>query len=272
MQASESDFQRCKEVLSKSSSTFFLASRMLPAQQKQAFWAVYAFCRATDDIADEGDFGRQQRARMLAEWKQDLLSALAGKRSASAVIRAFSDTMRAYGIPVSLPMQLIEGVSMDISRTRFHSFRKLRRYCYCVASVVGLMLLYVMGVKSRRAQRYAISLGIAMQLTNILRDISEDLASGRLYLPLSELSAFGLKPSDIGRKMGRRKLESFRRFMRFQIRRARHYYSQALFGIRLLPKKLQAAISSAALLYLRILDDIETRGFDVFSGGLAGRE
>jgi len=264
MHATESDFQQCRSILRRSSKTFFLASKVLPKGRERAFWAVYSFCRSTDDIADEDSFTQKERAEKLGEWKKDMLAAYSGKRSSHPAMRAFADTALHYGIPISLPLKLIQGVSMDISRTRFSSFGTLRRYCYCVASVVGLMLLHVMGVKSRRAKRYAIFLGIAMQLTNILRDIAEDLRMGRVYLPEKELAAYGLKQSDISLRMGVRKAARFRRFLQFQVRRARHYYRQAVSGIEMLPRELRLAIASAASLYSKILDRMEKQNYEVF--------
>jgi phytoene synthase len=265
--ATEEDYRRCKEILKASSKTFFLSSKILPPEKERAFWAVYAFCRKTDDIADEGELAGEERIRRLGEWKGGLKAACLGKKSSDPVMRAFADTARRHSIPISYPLVLVSGVSKDARPFRFNNFTQLRRYCYSVASVVGLMLLCVMGARSKKARRHAVYLGIGMQLTNIIRDIEEDSRSGRVYLPEDELRAYGLSREDVGPGMGARKKARFKRLLRFQICRARHYYEQAVEGISLLPKELRFAIASCASLYSKILDEIEKRDCEVFGKG-----
>ncbi len=266
--ATDADYKNCKAILKTSSRTFYLSSKILPPERERAFWAVYAFCRKTDDFADEGGLGQKERIAQLADWKRDLLGAWGGKKSGDPVMRAFADTARRHSIPISHPIVLINGVSKDAMPFRFERFSQLRKYCYSVASVVGLMLLCVMGARSKMAQRHALFLGIGMQLTNIIRDIEEDSRRGRVYLPEEELRAYRLSRADVRPGMGAGKKARFKRLLRFQICRARHYYGQAVDGISLLPKELQFAIASCASLYSKILDEIESHDCEVF--GKAG--
>lgn len=263
MEAAEEDFLLCRSILQEGSKTFYFASKKLPEEKRRGFWAVYAFCRKTDDIIDEGAESMPARRRRLGNWKASLLRAHEGRRSQDGVIRAFACTMKMHSIPLSLPLRLIKGVGTDSGKVAFESFGSLRDYCFSVASVVGLMLLYVMGSDVRRAGRYAISLGIAMQLTNIIRDISEDASMGRFYLPKAELSRFGLAYEDLLAKPAGEKMERLKRFLRFQIKRARAYYRKALGGMRFLPEELRLPIAMAARLYEGILDKVEQGGYDI---------
>jgi len=265
MKANEDDYLLCRSILEEGSKTFFFASKNLPEDKKKAFWAVYAFCRKTDDIIDEGDAPMEVRRKNLANWKRTLIRAHGGKGSNNGVIRAFVETMEKNNIPQSLPLRLIQGVAMDSKKVSFSSYGNLRNYCFSVASVVGLMLLHVMDSNMAKARRHAIALGIAMQLTNILRDVGEDARAGRFYLPKKELAEFGLSHSDLLGQLEGKKLREFRQFLKFQIRRAREYYRRALEGIGYLPQELKFAITMAARLYQKILDKIEQNSYDVIT-------
>ncbi|MEM4554519.1 MAG: phytoene/squalene synthase family protein [Candidatus Anstonellaceae archaeon] len=265
MDVTERDFQECKAVLQKGSKTFFFSSKILPKEKKKAFWAVYAFCRKTDDIVDEGDEDADSKAKRLYLWKRQLLRALSGKGSSEPVIRAFAKVALQYKIPKAYPLILMKGVSTDLRKQEFRTFRQLRAYCYSVASVVGLMLLHVMGVTSAAAKRKAIALGIAMQLTNILRDVAEDRAVGRIYLPTKDLKRFRLSRSDIRPNLPKSKKEAFRKLIEFECKRAQRYYDQAASGILLLPKGLQVAIATASSLYSSILQKLKRANYDVWA-------
>lgn len=257
------DYLLCRSILEEGSKTFYFASKKLPQEKRKGFWAVYAFCRKTDDIIDEGTDCIKQRQKNLSNWKRALLRAYEGKRSQNGIIRAFVATMRKYRIPLRMPLKLIDGVATDAKKVAFESFGSLKNYCFSVASVVGLMLLYVMGSNIQKAAGYAVSLGIAMQLTNIIRDIREDAQMGRFYLPKSELSRFGLKHEDLLSKLAGYKLTQLKKFLKFQIKRARVYYQKAMGGIRYLPKELQFPITLAAHLYQKILEKVEQNGYDI---------
>jgi len=257
------DYLLCRSILEEHAKTFYFASKNLPENKKRGFWAVYAFCRKTDDIIDEGTENIDERRKKLNNWKESLLRAHNGTTSQNGIIRAFVHTMNMYQIPLSLPLKLIKGVETDSYKVKIESFSKLKEYCFSVASVVGLMLLYVMESNLKKASKYAISLGIAMQLTNILRDIAEDARMGRFYLPKTELQSFGLDHSDLRAALSGDKMIRFRRFLKFQIKRARNYYRKAMGGIKYLPKELQMTILMASRLYSKILDKIEKNNYDI---------
>ncbi len=249
--------QYCAEITTQHSRSFYLATRLLPAQKRRAIRALYAFCRIADNLVDcpSADAGSQ-----LALWCKKALSA--HPRPDDLVAAAWADTRLRYQIPPRYAEQLIEGVAQDFTRVRYQTFEQLTAYAYGVASTVGLMSMYIIGFEGPEALPYAIKLGVALQITNILRDVGEDWRTGRLYLPGDELSAFGLDESDIAAgRVGDR----WRAFMQFQIARNRRLYEESLPGVGLLHRDGQAAVAAAAVLYQGILDDIEQHDYDVFS-------
>ena len=254
-------YQQCLEITRESSKTFFMASNLLPDGKRRAAQALYAFCRVSDDIVDrpQGDV----RAR-LGGWKQQVVYG-ANETGAHPLERevnlAWTDARCAYQIPTGYMEQLIDGLAMDFERVRYDNFAELARYCYGVACTVGLMSMHIVGYSSREAIPYAIRLGVALQLTNILRDVGEDWRAGRLYLPRDEMAAFGLSEADIERGMVD---ERWREFMRFQIARARRLYDEALPGVALLHPDGRFAIAAAGELYSAILVRIEQNDYDVF--------
>lgn len=247
----------CEAITADHSRSFYLASGLLPAEKRRAMRVLYAFCRTADNLAD-GDVD-QPEARLL-----ELRRAIAAQRvsSADAVLTAWSDIHARYHIPLCYAGQLLDGVERDLVQWRYRTFEDLSIYCYGVASTVGLMSMHITGFSDQRAVPYAIKLGVALQLTNILRDVAEDWDSGRFYLPLDELAAFGLEEGDVA---AARVDERWRAFMRFQIARARRLYAQALPGIALLHPDGRFAVAAAAMLYRGILDDIEAHDFNVFN-------
>ena len=178
------------------------------------------------------------------------------------VARAWVDTLNRYHIPRHYAIQLIDGVSRDLTQTHYDTFEDLATYCYGVASTVGLMSMYIIGFKNNDALPYAIKLGVALQMTNILRDVGEDFKKDFVYLPQSELIEFGLTEERISEATIN---DDWREFMRFQIARTRQLYSDAQPGVRLLEKDGQMAILAASDFYQGILDDIEKNDYDVFS-------
>ena len=178
------------------------------------------------------------------------------------VATAWADTLTRHRIPHHYAVQLIDGVARDLSSDRYESFDDLSTYCYGVASTVGLMSMHIVGFESRAAIPYAIKLGVALQMTNILRDIGEDRRNGRVYLPQAEMRAFGITEADLeaGRVTSR-----WRQFMQFQIERTRRLYKEAYPGISMLHRDGQPAIAAASGLYRGILDAIERNDYDVFT-------
>jgi 15-cis-phytoene synthase len=238
------------------SRTFMLASALLPPAKRRAVRALYAFCRVTDDLVDTG---AENPLGLLAQWR---VRSLVGRPPADDLVAmAWAHARASYGIPRRYAEQLLDGVGHDIVTKRYATFDDLTAYCYGVASTVGLMTMYIVGFAGPQAIPYAVKLGVALQLTNILRDVGEDWRMGRLYLPLHELAAFGLGEADVAKG---RVTERWQEFMRFQIARNRALYEEALPGVALLNPDGRFAIGGAAEMYRAILDDIEEHAYDVF--------
>jgi phytoene synthase len=179
------------------------------------------------------------------------------------VAAAWADTLARYHIPRHYALQLIDGVARDLFQARYQTFDELATYCYGVASTVGLMSMYIVGFQSNEAVPYAIKLGVALQMTNILRDVGEDYHNGRLYLPRQELAYYAIPESHIAEG---RVTENWRQFMKFQIDRTRQLYAESWPGIKMLEREGQLAIGAASVFYQGILDEIEARDYNVFDG------
>ncbi len=251
----------CAELTRQHSKTFSLASSLLPRSKCQAARALYAFCRTSDDIVD---LAHSEQASSplgrLDEWREQALSDCEDEED--LLLLAWADTQTNYHIPRLYAEQLIDGVARDLNQTRYATFEELTSYCYGVASTVGLMSMHIIGYAGPEAIPYAVKLGVALQLTNILRDVAEDWSAGRLYLPQDELAAFDLTEADID---AGEVDDRWRAFMRFQIGRVRQIYAASLPGVALLHQDGRFAIGAAAELYLGILEDIEAHDMDVFS-------
>lgn len=247
----------CAEITRENSRTFYLASGLLPEEKKRAARALYAFCRITDNLVDAPTSGN--REAQLARWRD--LAMNDDPPHDEPVARAWADARARFHIPAGYAQQLIDGVAQDLQKTRYANFDELAGYSYGVASTVGLMAMHIIGFQGEDAIPYAIRLGVALQVTNILRDVGDDWANGRVYLPQDELAAFGLSEHDLaaGRTDAR-----WQAFMAFQIARARHLYTQAMPGIGYLNEDGRFAIAAAGDLYRAILVDIENHNCDVF--------
>jgi phytoene synthase len=256
----EHAYRYCDALTQAHSRTFYLASDLLPSAKRSAVRALYAFCRVSDDLVDQDGVDPQAK---LNTWRSLALAAQPGTHDPVAL--AWADVRARYHIPGRYAEQLIDGVARDLTGAHYATFDELAVYCYGVASTVGLMVMHIIGFADAEAIPYAIKLGVALQLTNILRDVGEDWQAGRLYLPQDELAAFGLSDADIGAASAGEMDERWRDFMRFQVERARRIYAEAMPGIALLDPDGRFAIGAAAELYRGILDDIEAHGYDVFS-------
>lgn len=262
----------CDSITEEHSKTFYIASGLLPAMKRQSVRALYAFCRVTDDIVDRAEPGSNpQTVRAALEvWRTKTLhprsaDTLRVQQSYQAVALAWADTRARSAVPVGYAEQLIDGVGGDITKKRYQTFEELAGYAYGVASTVGLMAMHIIGFeqgKGNHALPYAVKLGIALQLTNILRDVAEDWRGGRLYLPLDELAAHNITEADID---AGRVDDRWRAFMRHQIARTHHLFDAAMPGIAMLHPEGRFSIAAAAELYRAILDDIEDNDYDVFS-------
>jgi phytoene synthase len=231
-------------------------------ERKNSFYAIYAFCRHTDNLIDDNE-GKPRLQRMLIkDWKKRFLADYERGYSTDPILNPFIYVMKKHGIPLRYPLELIKGVGMDIRKKEYGTFAELRRYCFRVASVVGLMLMHVMGIENtRKAKRYAIKLGIAMQLTNILRDVGEDARMGRVYFPKDELARFGITIQDI---LSLKRTDGFIEFLKFQVERARRYYREAVNGLAMIHKEVRIVIALALSVYGEILDVIEDNEYEVF--------
>jgi len=251
-------YKQAEKITSHHSKSFYLASGLLPEEKRLAVRALYAFCRTVDDIVDEST--DVQREAQLDYWRTMVETASFADND--MVAAAWADTLTRYHIPRHYALQLIDGVARDLSQIRYQTFDDLATYCYGVASTVGLMSMYIVGFEDSRAVPYAIKLGVALQMTNILRDIGEDYRNGRLYLPREELIFYGIHETDIA---AGRVTENWRQFMRFQIDRTRQLYQESQAGVSMLEKEGQLAIAAASVFYQGILDEIEKNDYDIFS-------
>jgi phytoene synthase len=245
-------------VTAEHSKSFYLASQLLPEEKRSAVRALYAFCRTVDDIVDDDIV--DERETHLDYWRGVVQSA--SFSDDDLVATAWTDTLARYHIPRHYALQLIDGVNRDMTQTRYQTFEELATYCYGVASTVGLMSMYIVGFRSNEAVPYAIKLGVALQMTNILRDVGEDFRNGRVYLPREELALYGIRESDIA---AGNVTDAWRLFMKFQIERTRQLYEEAWPGVKMLEREGQLSIGAAAVFYQGILDAIEANGYDVFS-------
>ena len=245
-------------ITRREAKNFYYAILTLPAPRRRAICVAYAFCRHCDDAVDAGSSASDKLSR-LAELQTDLDEAYAGKGS-SPLSLALSDVADTYQIPQEHFNELLRGMKRDLVQDRYHDFDDLREYCYQVASVVGLICLQIFGYKNVGAKAYAVDLGLAMQLTNIARDVGEDLEMGRIYLPQDEMTRFGYSEEEL--RLGIVN-DAFINLMKFQADRARHYFKS---GFKLLPYlslRTRACPAVLGQVYSKLLEQIEDSGFDV---------
>lgn len=264
-----SAYIRCRGITRDYAKTFYLATRFLPNQKQRSIFALYGFCRYVDTLVDEAQdlvnleaLDLRQIEVSLERVKEQLQDVYSGRTVKDPILKAFGNVLTVADIPIQLPLDLIDGVMMDLEKKRYATFEEVYEYSYKVASVVGLMTSEVFGYTDPEARKHAIDLGIAMQLTNILRDIGEDLERDRIYLPADELAEFGVTENDLAEH---RQTPEFDAFMMFQIDRARSYYDSARKGIPMLSRDSRLPVYLALENYSRILNKIERNRFDVFS-------
>ena len=248
----------CQRIAKTEAKNFYYAFRTLPASKRRAIYAVYAFCRYCDDIADE-DLPPEEKRRLLAETRSRLHSPRLA--SDDLVFTALEGAISDFAIPRSYLEDVIRGVEMDLDVSRFESFDDLREYCRLVASAVGLICIEIFGYEDPAAIDYAVDFGLAMQLTNIMRDVKEDAERDRIYIPLEDITRFGYSEREL---MEGRNNESFRSLMDFQAARARGYFDSGERLMPLLSRESRACAGVLHQLYSRILDRIESTGYDVF--------
>ncbi len=252
--------QYCRHKAVASGSSFYYAFLFLPPERRRAITALYAFCREVDDIVDDG-LEPQLAAAKLDWWRAEIGNLCAG-RPQHPVTRALQPAVARYGITAERLHEIIAGMAMDLSQTRYLDFAALERYCYLVAGVVGLLAAGIFGHREPRTLEYARTLGIAFQLTNIIRDVGEDARKGRIYLPLEDLRRFGVSANDI---LQARSTESFRRLMEFQARRAESYYERAYALLPAADRRAQRPGLIMAAIYRALLAEIERDGYRVLT-------
>jgi len=255
-----SAYHCCEAMTYRHSRTFYMASSLLPHEQRRAVRALYAFCRVTDDIVDATKQSIPEKLAALRRWEFQVMSDHPSLDQ--EVCLAWADTQARFNVPRGYAKQLIDGVRRDLYQTRYQTFDELADYAYGVASTVGLMSMHIVGFRGEDALPYAIRLGVALQLTNILRDVGEDWRNGRCYLPQEELEAFAITQEAFAAQQVD---DRWRAFMAFQIERNRKLYAESAAGIGLLDHSGRFAIAAAADLYQAILTDIEAHDYDVFT-------
>jgi phytoene synthase len=251
------DYARCAAITRRSSSNFYYAFMLLPAERRQALYSVYAFCRFVDDIADDQSVGHP--AELLNRWREELERVFNGS-PAYPISRALAHNVRRFAIPRRYFEEIIDGVEMDLGRTRYASFEELRLYCYRVASAVGLVCIEIFGYRHPRTREYAENLGIAFQLTNIIRDLSEDAARGRIYLPLEDLAKFGVTEDQVLRGVDTVEL---RRLLEFEVARARSFYALAEQALSAEDRAAMVCAEAMRSIYRALLERIASRGCGV---------
>ena len=239
---------------------FGVAFALLPRPQREAIRAVHAWSRALDDGVDEESDASRARER-LALFRRELAALYDGTPEEPLTV-ALRPHVERFRIPRRYFEELINGVEMDLMQKRYGSFAELRRYCYRVASIVGLICLRIFGEAEERGREYAENLGMALQLTNILRDVGSDLKRGRLYLPADELARFGVSEEGLRR---RERSGAFLKLMQFQAARARSFFEAAERDVHSLDRRRLLAAEIMARVYSRLLDRIEASGFDVLA-------
>jgi len=253
----DADYEHCAQVTRRSRSSFYYAFILLPPERRRALHAVYAFCRFIDDIAD--DEAIREPALLLKRWREELDRVYSGAPT-RALSRALADSARRFKIPRELFEEIINGVEMDLSRKRYQTWEELRPYCYRVASALGLICIEIFGYSNPSAKLYAENLGLALQLTNIMRDVREDAERGRIYLPLEDLARFNVSENEI---LGGVYSPNFVRLMDFEARRARELY--ALAQSELAPEDRATLLTAEAmrLIYAALLERIINSNYRV---------
>jgi phytoene synthase len=249
-------YAHCAEVTRRSGSSFGAAFWMFPRAQRRALHAVYAFCRLADDIADAPEVAGD-RGRLLVRWRAELRDAYRGKATHPVGI-ALGDAARRFELPEATFADLLRGIESDLAGAPIETFAELRRYCYCVASTVGLLVVRVRGARHPRSFEWAETLGVAVQLTNVLRDVGEDAAAGRVYLPREDLERLGIDAASL---RARRATEELRLLFALTAERARLGYERAA---ELLPEEERRMLRPAEAMgriYRALLDELHARGF-----------
>jgi len=251
-------------IAKNDNTNFYYSFSVLPKHKREAIKTVYAFCRFTDDIVDDGA-DEVRKVEMLRKWRRELARAIRGE-SDYPILNQLSATARRFNIPIEHFYELIRGVEMDLTKNRYETFDNLREYCYLVASTVGLMCRQIFGYKNESTREYAINLGIALQLTNIIRDVQDDAKRGRIYIPREDMRRFGYTEDDL---LHGRYTEEFINLMRFECDRAREYFDLARNALKDEDKHYFFAARIMWSIYAHLLRRIERSNYNVFEGRIS---
>ncbi|MBX3683470.1 MAG: presqualene diphosphate synthase HpnD, partial [Thauera sp.] len=236
--------------------SFYYSFMFLPAERRQAITALYAFCREVDDVVDECH--DLSLAQTKLEWWRQEVGRIYGGLPTHPVGHALKDVLKGFRLPQEQLLEIIDGMAMDLSQTRYLDFKGLQLYCYRVASVVGLLAAEIFGYQDRQTLKYAHDLGLAFQLTNIIRDVGEDARRGRIYLPIEDLQRFKVPAKDL---LEARYSDAFRELMAFQAERAEKFYDQAFAQLPAIDRKAQRPGLVMAAIYRTLLREIARDGF-----------
>ena len=250
--------QYCQQKAAQSGSSFYYSFLFLPPERRQAITALYAFCREVDDVVDENS--DPQVARTALGWWRSEIARMAQGQPSHPVTRALQPHVKTFELPIDQLLAVIDGMEMDLSQTRYLDFKGLEHYCWHVASVVGLLSARIFGFTDPRTLAYAEKLGLAFQLTNIIRDVGEDARRDRIYLPIAELQQFEVPAADI---LNARHSDRFEQLMRFQTERAQRYYDEAFALLPAQDRRAQRAGLIMAAIYRALLNEVERDGFRV---------
>jgi phytoene synthase len=254
----------CHEKAAASGSSFYYSFLFLPQERRRAITALYAYCREVDDVVDEMQDAAVAQAK-LAWWADEIGRMYAGEPQ-HPVARALAPHLDAFHIRRDSLLLVLEGMAMDLQQNRYLDYASLARYCHAVAGVVGEMSAGIFGASNERTFEYARKLGLALQLTNIIRDVGEDARRGRVYLPLDELQRQGVKVADL---LAGRYVDGYLPLMQFQAQRARHIYAEALAALPAADRRAQRPGLIMGAIYATLLDEVEREGFRVLHQRIA---
>lgn len=265
----------CRGVARRAAKNFYYGFLVLPSEKRNAFCAVYAFMRHADDLSDDPGLHYNHKRQKLEEWLEAAKAVFAGKPTDDPVLMALADTQARFRIPVPLFEKLVYGTSLDLEippaadhpAVVCRTFEELRRYCYFVASVVGLVSIRIFGYEDSKAEMLAEDCGLAFQLTNIIRDVKEDAGLGRIYLPEEDLARFGISPCRLAPESLKSAppIQEFKPLLEFEAERARRYYDSARWLMELVEEDSRAALWVLVEIYSRLLKKIAERNYDVFT-------
>ena len=265
----------CRGIARRSAKNFYYGFLVLPSEKRDAFCAVYAFMRHADDISDDPQMDLGQKRQKLSDWLDAAKEVFSGKPTDDPVLMALADAQRRFKIPVELFEKLVYGTSLDLEiqsspgvpAVVCRTFEDLQKYCYFVASVVGLVCIRIFGYQDSKAELLAEDCGLAFQLTNIIRDVKEDAGLGRIYLPEEDLARFGLSPQQLAPEnlTGGPKSMELKPVLEFEAERAKRYYASAQWLMELIEEDSRAALWVLVEIYSRLLNKIAQRNYDVFT-------